>query len=121
MPLPVHFEIFADDPERAITFYTTVFGWTIEESGGERYWLINTDESAEEPGITGGLTERLDPLDSTVVTFAVPSLDGFVKRIATAGGKIVTPKLTIPGIGYSQYCRDSEGNLFSIIQYDEKA
>ena len=121
MPTPVHFEIFVDDAERAIDFYTSVFGWTIEESGDEGYWLINTDDSEEEPGLTGGMTERLDPLDSTVVTFEVPSLDGFVKKIATAGGKIVTPKLAIPGVGYSQYCRDSEGNLFAIMEYDEKA
>jgi len=121
MPIPVHFEICVDDAQRAIKFYTSVFRWTIEESGDEGYWLINTDESEEEPGLTGGLMERLDPLDSTVMTFQVPSLDGFAKKIATAGGKVVTTKLTIPGIGYSQYCLDSEGNLFAIMEYNEEA
>src|SRR5215470_14448722 len=120
MPIPVHFEICVDDAERAIKFYSGVFGWKIEESEDEGYWDINTDEGEEQPGMTGGLMERLDPLDSTVIVFDVPSLDAFVKKIATAGGKIVTPKITIPGVGYSQYCRDSEGNLFAIMEYDEE-
>jgi predicted enzyme related to lactoylglutathione lyase len=121
MPIPVHFEICVDDIERAIEFYSSVFGWNIKESDDEGYWLINTEEDKDGPAMTGGLMERLDPLDSTVVVFDVPSLDTFVKKIATSGGKIVTPKITVPGAGYSQYCRDSEGNLFAIMQYDEEA
>jgi hypothetical protein len=26
-----HFEIHADDPQRAVKFYSDVFGWTIEK------------------------------------------------------------------------------------------
>ena len=31
---PVHFEIQAADPQRAVEFYTTVFGWTTEDWSG---------------------------------------------------------------------------------------
>jgi uncharacterized protein len=121
MAVPVHFEIYADEIKRAIKFYSSVFGWTIKESEDEGYWLIDTGESEGEPGMSGGIMARLDPLDSTVVVFDVPSIDGFAKKVAVAGGKVVTPKITISGIGYSQYCRDSEGNLFAIMEYDEQA
>jgi hypothetical protein len=31
MPRVIHFEIHAHDPERAVTFYTQVFGWKIQK------------------------------------------------------------------------------------------
>lgn len=30
----IHFEIPADDPDRAVAFYTQAFGWKIESWGG---------------------------------------------------------------------------------------
>ena len=27
MPRPIHFEIHADDPDRAVAFYKGLFGW----------------------------------------------------------------------------------------------
>lgn len=49
----MHFEIQAEKPERAIQFYTGVFGWKITRWGGDEYWLITTGRK-EEPGIDGG-------------------------------------------------------------------
>lgn len=52
----VHFEIQADDVERAKAFYAAVFGWSFEDysqfTGGQVYWGITTGPS-EEPGIDG--------------------------------------------------------------------
>ena len=41
-PTIVHFEIPADDVERARNFYSTLFGWKIEkiEEEMERQWII---------------------------------------------------------------------------------
>ena len=36
----IHFEIPADNPERAIKFYEDVFGWEIEKWELGDYWLI---------------------------------------------------------------------------------
>lgn len=70
--------------------------------------------------MTGGLMERADSLDSTVLTFEVDSLDDFARKITEAGGKIVTPKMTIAGLGDIQYCRDPEGNSFGIVEYQKE-
>lgn len=41
MPRPVHFEIPADDPARAIEFYRAVFGWTFQKwEGPMPYWMV---------------------------------------------------------------------------------
>ena len=34
MPRVIHFEIHAEDPERAVTFYQRVFGWTCTKWSG---------------------------------------------------------------------------------------
>ena len=53
MPRPVHFEIPAENPERAMKFYQAVFGWSFQKWDGPMpYWLITTGP-ASEPGITG--------------------------------------------------------------------
>ena len=58
-----HFEIQADDPERAKAFYAAVFDWTFEDYGqmtGSTYWGITTGPE-DAAGINGGLLQRPAP------------------------------------------------------------
>ena len=48
-------------------------------------------------------------------------MDKFLKKVKAAGGKQATPKTPIPGYGWFAYCKDSEGNLFGLMQPDMKA
>ena len=121
MPRVVHFEINADDVERAVKFYSEVFGWNIQKwEGPINYWLVITGEDAE-PGINGGLMKREDPAATTVNTIDVPSVDEFAAKITAGGGKVVRPKTAIPGVGYFAYCQDTEGKAFGIMEEDESA
>ncbi len=121
MPRVVHFEIAADDPERAVAFYETVFGWEITKwDGPVEYWLITTGPE-DEPGIDGGLAKRIDPSTGTENTIDVDSVDDFVERIEASGGKILRPKSAVPGVGWLAYCQDTEGNTFGIMQSDTAA
>ncbi|MBI2836544.1 MAG: VOC family protein [Chloroflexi bacterium] len=121
MPRVIHFEIPVDNPDRATKFYSSVFGWKIEKLGGpEDYWLITTGKD-EEPGINGALTRRQEPVTATTNAISVPSVDAFLSKVAANGGKTVMPKTAISGVGYMAYCRDTEGNLFSIFQDDTSA
>jgi len=119
MPRVVHFEIHADDPERAVKFYSKAFGWKIEKWGPEPYWLVDTGPK-EEPGINGGIMPRQEKL-STVNTVGVASMEEAMKAVKAAGGKVLTPKLPIPGVGWNAYCLDTEGNTFGIYQDDPSA
>ncbi len=112
----VHFEIPMDDADRAVAFYRNVFGWEISKWDGDMpYWLVKTGE-ASEPGIDGGLTMRQQPGQATVNVVAVDSVDDTTAKVEAAGGGIVAPKMRIPGVGHVAYCRDTEGNVFSVIQ-----
>lgn len=121
MPRVVHFEINSDDPERAVKFYQKVFGWKIEKwNGPVDYWLVTTGLK-DQPGINGGIMKRMNPQASTYNTVDVPSVDEFTKRIVESGGKVVVPKMAVPGVGYMAYCADTEDNVFGIMQEDPKA
>ncbi len=121
MPRVIHFEINADQPERAVKFYKEVFDWKIQNWGGPvDYWIATTGEH-DQPGIDGAITRRMDPTATTVNTISVPSLENFMAKVTEKGGKVITPRMTIPGVGYFAYCKDTEGNTFGIMQEDSSA
>jgi uncharacterized protein len=121
MPRVIHFEINADEPERAVRFYADVFGWNIQKWDGPMdYWLAETGEKGE-PGIDDAIMKRMNPKTSIVNTISVPSLEEFMARIEKNGGKVLTPKMAVPGVGYFAYCQDTEGNSFGIMQEDSSA
>jgi predicted enzyme related to lactoylglutathione lyase len=117
----IHFEIPADDAGRAVDFYKKVFGWKIEKwDGPANYWLITTGEE-KEPGIDGAITEKSENVQATTNTISVQSFDEAAERITREGGKIIIPKTIVPGVGYMAYCKDTEGNVFGIMQMDSHA
>ena len=116
MPRVVHFEIAVDDPARAEKFYRDAFGWKINKwDGPMNYWLITTGEAGE-MGIDGALTLRSEAAAPIVNTIGVESVDDTQKKVLAGGGKVLSPKAVIPGIGYFALCQDTEGNPFGIIE-----
>jgi hypothetical protein len=119
MPKVIHFEISADNPQRAVKFYTEAFGWQIQNWGDQPYWLATTGPEAE-PGINGAIMPR-EEKRTTVNIISVTSLEETSEKITRAGGKLTTPRTAVPGIGYFRYCQDMEGNTFGIMQSDPDA
>jgi predicted enzyme related to lactoylglutathione lyase len=120
MPRVVHFEISADEPERAARFYSAIFGWEFHKwDGPEDYWLVKTGRD-EEPGINGGLFRRKGPVGH-INTVEVKDLDSFVNKVIENGGKLAMAKMTVPGVGYLAYCHDTEDSLFGMMQADSSA
>jgi len=120
---PVHFDITADDPERAVAFYEKAFGWKIDrwEGGGPMdYWLVTTGES--EPGINGGISRRDEgAAPATTNTIAVDNLDDAMAAVKDAGGEVIQDRMPIPGVGWFSAFTDTEGNRFGLMQPDESA
>ncbi|MFD4420674.1 VOC family protein [Agromyces sp. NPDC058484] len=117
----VHFEIPADDQDRARTFYRAAFGWQLDGVPGMDYTTVVTtpvDEATQQPlepgAINGGLMERTDDLRHPVITADVDDIDAALKEIVAAGGAVVQAKTTIPGMGYFGYFRDTEGNVLGL-------
>ncbi len=120
----VHFEIPADDLGRAKKFYSSIFGWELEDypmPGGMKYTGIRTvavDEKTrmpKEPGaINGGLMERSKAVNSPVFAINVNSVDEYIKKIEGAGGKTISTKVEISGMGFYAYVADTEGNVIGL-------
>ena len=131
----VHFEIPADDPERAVGFYRELFGWEFQKWGGPaeggpeagmEYWLITTvptDESGrpQRPGVNGGLMRRQDPNQPAVNYVSVESVHEFARKAETLGGSVIVPRNPVPGMGWFAYVKDTEGNIFGLWESDESA
>ncbi len=124
----IHFEIQAGNPERALKFYGDVFGWKAQKwDGPEDYWLLMTGEEGE-PGINGGLMNRCGPepaegsgVSSFVCTVDVDSVDACIETVNAYGGSVAVPKTAVPGVGYMAYCKDTESNVFGVMQMDASA
>jgi len=120
MPRPVHFDMSAEDPERAVQFYGDVFGWTFQKWDGPMdYWMVTT--GTDGIGINGGLSRRSGDNATIMNTIDVPSVDDYLDRITSAGGKVVMPKDAVPGVGWFAEFVDPEGNHFGIMQPDSEA
>ena len=117
----VHFELAADDPERATEFYKNVFDWQIQKwEGPQDYWLVTTG-AKDTPGIDGAIMRRDPGMPAVVNTIDVESLDDMIATVTANGGTVVAAKMTIPHVGYFAYCKDTEGNTFGMMQNDPSA
>jgi predicted enzyme related to lactoylglutathione lyase len=120
MPRVTHFELIADKPEKLIKFYNSIFGWEFQKwDGPMEYWMIKTGEEGT-PGIDGGLGIR-NPMAMPHNTMDVPNLDEFIGKVTKLGGKIIVPKMAVPGVGWLAYFEDPQGNRFGMMQDDPEA
>ena len=118
----VHFEIPADDVDRARTFYRSAFDWELTGMPEMGYTIVCTTPTDDqgmptEPGsINGGMLARQDPVTSPVITVAVDDIDKALERIGELGGETVLGRQPVGDMGFSAYFRDSEGNVVGLWQ-----
>lgn len=114
-----HFAIHADDLPRATRFYGNVFGWKFQAWGPPEFFLIDTGPG----GIGGALQKRRTPITCRAMvgyecTIGVDSIDAIISAVATNGGEITMPKVTIPSVGTMCQFHDTEGNLVGAMEYE---
>lgn len=119
MPQDVHFDIPVEDPERAVQFYSRLFGWKTRKVSlpGSDYWLLR---SAQDENL-GGLLQRTSPGQYPVNFFPVADMDAAIQQVMELGGRLIAAKKAIPRAGYSAQVTDTEGNIFGLWQNDPTA
>lgn len=120
----VHFEIPAEDLDRAKEFYGSVFGWKMQTmpmpGGGEYTSVVTTpvDEQSQMPteagAINGGMFQRTELTSAPVITIDVEAIDEALRQVEASGGATVTPRTSIPGMGAFAYFKDPEGNVVGL-------
>jgi predicted enzyme related to lactoylglutathione lyase len=135
----VHFELPADDPERAAAFYRDLFGWTIRkwqaaggktegarEGGPMEYWMVSTVPTDEQgrptrAGVNGGMMRRMHPGQTPVNYISVESVEEHARKAEGLGAEVVVPKTPVAGMGWFVWLKDPESNVFGIWQEDPRA
>ena len=118
----VHFEIPADDDNRAREFNSSAYGWGFEVMPEMNYSLAMTTPMDEQgrpavPGsINGGLFKREEGITTSVVTADVDDIDAALEKITALGGSTYREKMEVPGMGWNAYFKDSEGNIVGLWQ-----
>lgn len=118
----VHFEIPADDLDRAKKFYQNIFGWRINDVSQMNYSMVTTVETDEKQmpkeagAINGGLMKRQASGESPVIVINVPSVDEYVNKVEQAGGKVAMPKMQVGDMGLYARVADTEGNVIGLWQ-----
>jgi uncharacterized protein len=117
----VHFEIPADNVERASNFYRKTFGWAIEKMPEIEYAVVHTDAEMSGPGgeelpPDGGIGSRQGPTKIPHLTIIVDDLDAVTSQIEKNGGKIVKKKHSMGENGFSATFSDPEGNTIGLFQ-----
>lgn len=114
----IHFDISADDLQRAKKFYEKLFGWSFTKfpNSPQEYFLIETASASGEKGITGGMAKREKAYQKITNFIQVNSIDKSMADVVKLGGQIMEPKTTIPNIGFIAGCKDTEDNIFGLIE-----
>ncbi len=114
-------ELIVDDVDSAISFYTEVIGWEIEEMEmpQNKYYVLKTD-GVPVGGIMGKPegSEQLPDHWGTYIT--VNDVDATLEKAEAAGGKAVYPPMDVPGVGRMCAIADRSGAVVSIITYEDK-
>lgn len=126
----IHFEIHAEDVQRAVAFYQAVFGWQVEDWSafvGSPYLGVITGQE-DQPGINGAIMQRQGPnpvagaaVTGAVLTMGTDDFDATAARVERAGGTVALPKHALTGMAWQGYFLDTEGNVFGIHQPDPEA
>ena len=114
-----YFEIPVADLDRAIAFYTAVFGYefTRETIHGNEMALFPLDPAAD--GIGGALSKGevyVPSKTGTLIYLNVTSIDEALERIQEHGSEILFPKTKAGEYGFVAEFEDSEGNRIALFQ-----
>ena len=121
----VHFEMPYDNRVRMAKFYESVFGWKTKMLGDDmgNYVLATTAEAAkgggQAPGaINGGFFPKKPdwPEQHPSIVIAVDDVPESMRKVKTAGGKVLGEPMEIPGIGQYVSFIDTEGNRVSVLR-----
>lgn len=123
---PTYFDLTVRDLSQARTFFENVLGWRFERFPMPyEYYRIQAGPDSES-GIDGGIGCVSDaPLSGgkplTQITVPVADLDQVVSLVQSNGGKVIEPKMPIPGIGWYATCAEPGGLMFGLIEADANA
>jgi uncharacterized protein len=114
---PVHYELQAEDADRAQRFWSGLFGWEFQGSG-----MPEMDYRMAQVSSTAGAaifpSEQRQGYPN--VYLSTDDIDSSLTTVRKLGGQ-AEDKAPVPGHGWFAACKDTEGNAFHLWQSDSSA
>lgn len=109
-PAPiVFFDIAAPGLSRQSEFYSKVFGWQIDETGGVNVPFVG------DPNVHGTL--RADPAEK-VLYLGVDDINATLAAVEANGGSIDQPRFEVPGVVVLGLFKDPGGNRLGLVEME---
>lgn len=109
-------ELQTPDPAAALSFYTTLFGWTAGQAMD--MGPMGTYQMVSLPhGDIGGLMPLAQPGTPPhwLPIFGTDSIAGAMTRIAAQGGTTLHGPMEVPGGAFACYASDPKGAIFGLV------
>ena len=108
-----HIEITSASPQGAKKFYGHVFGWKFQDAPALDYVLFSTGEGE----VGGGIWNPPPGIPRMITNYiSVDHVDTMVARVQEHGGKLVRPRMEVPGHGWFALVADPDGNIMGLWQ-----
>lgn len=86
------------------------------------YLMITTTDQKGNKSLTGGMMKRQNPQQQGITIYIdVNSIDEYSAKIEKLGGRVLVPKMPVPGMGYFAVCLYAEKNTLAIWETDSNA
>lgn len=108
----VHVEIPAVNTESAGKFYADLFGWKTQPMPEMNYVMWEAGEGDEYGGFPQVSEEN--PAGQVLIYIASDDIDADLKKVEKLGGKVLRPKVEIPGMGWYGVFQDPTGNVLAL-------
>ncbi|RPI39113.1 MAG: VOC family protein [Methanoregulaceae archaeon] len=117
----VHSDVPAEVTERAKKFYAALLGWKFQAFPKMECNLITTTNLDGTPGVGGGMGKRMEPSQRMMNYFGVLLIDDAMKQVSILGGKVISEKIAVFGMGFLANCMDTKGNPFGLREENTQA
>jgi uncharacterized protein len=119
-----YFEVPTDDLKRARKFYHDLLGWEFMPTDVPgipmEYWTVTTGAAEEGTLNMGGMYQRQGTMAGILTYARVHQIDSVLAKVEKLGGKIISPRMTIPTVGSMATILDTEGNVIAFWEPEQK-
>ncbi|MBI4905074.1 MAG: hypothetical protein HY820_15670 [Acidobacteria bacterium] len=108
----LQFQIISTEPDKTASFYSDLFGWTVDANNPMGYRQINTGSSE---GITGGIWPAPPQAQNFVQLFVgVDNVAESLTQAQSLGAKVLIPATRLPDGDEMAVLKDPHGMPFAI-------
>lgn len=111
-------ELTTTDPEAAVAFYGSLFGWSTRATDmGTGPYHVASVGGTEVCGVMG-MPPGAPPMPPAWGCYiTVDDLEATIARCSALGGRTLVPPMDVPGVGRMAVLQDPQGAVFNVMAY----